>query len=182
MPHGSSGGASYERTTSVNTSPTVQPFGSGFVVPPGRSTEHSAGSDTLAAAAHALAGVAPGERAALLRELLLADTGNAMAGWVADQLLLSSPEAAAAANGLGHVVPAVELDPALSLPHALTPSELAEFQENGYFVIRNAIDPSTVSSLLAASAQVDAVFRPKSEDAASPVTTDFRGHLRTDCL
>jgi hypothetical protein len=162
MPQASGGaGASYERTTSVNSSPTVQPFGSGFAVPPGRDHTHSAEADALARAAHALASVAPGERATLLRELLLADMDNSMAGFMADQLLLGSPEAAAAANGLGSISPTEELDPSLALPHALTEPELAEFQKNGYFVCRNVLEPATVTSLLEASAQVDATFRPK---------------------
>ena len=99
------------------------------------------------------------ERAALLRKIL-ADGGGSdeLASWVVDQLLLSSPEAAAAATGLGDVLPEDELS-AEALQNLLTPEEEEQFAERGYFVVPSALAPEQVASVLDSVAKVDDAFR-----------------------
>jgi hypothetical protein len=148
-------------TLVINYDTSVHPFGAGFAVPPGRDTTPDATGRSLAEAAMELGRAKPSERAQLLRALVQSSSDDALAEWVADQLLVASPEAAATANGLENLAPHDELSAASALPHVLTDDELAEFKANGFFVIRGALEESTVSHLLGAADRIDACFRPR---------------------
>ena len=145
----------------VNSSTSVHPFGAGFAVPPGRDTAAGARARALARASAQLARVPPSERALRVRALLQSSDESALAEWVAEQVLLASPEAAASTNGLENVRPQDDLSMAAALPHLLTDSELAQFHRQGFFVVRDALDQSKVSQLLDASDRIDSVFRER---------------------
>ena len=151
----------------VNSSTSVHPFGAGFAVPPGRDTASDARASALARASAELARAPASERARHVRALLQSSDESALAEWVAEQVLLASPGAAASTNGLENVRPQDELSMAAALPHLLTDTELAEFQRQGFFVVRGALDQSKVSQLLRASDSIDAVFRERMSIAAT---------------
>ena len=148
-----------EATVLHNGSTSVHPFGAGYAVPTGRDEAPGATQAQLSAAAAELAAAPAAERAALLREIL-ADSGGSdgLASWVVGQLLLSSPEAAARATGLGDVLPEDELS-AEALQNLLTPEEEEQFAERGYFVVPSALAPEQVATVLDSVAKVDDAFR-----------------------
>lgn len=145
----------------VNTSTSVHPFGAGFAVPPGRDTAPDARAESLARASAELARIPANERAQRLRALVQSWNDDALAEWLAEQVLGASPEAAAATNGLDSLAPPDELDTLSALPHMLTDSELAQFRAEGFFVVRGALDQKTVTQLLGAADRLDACFRPR---------------------